>query len=48
VGRLALHACELGFEHPRSQEWMMFRVSWPEDLQAAVKALGFHPGGRHL
>jgi len=48
VPRLALHACELGFEHPRSHEMMFFRVGWPEDLISSVKALGFQPSGRHV
>jgi 23S rRNA pseudouridine1911/1915/1917 synthase len=39
--RLALHASELGFQHPRSQEHMHFRVGWPEDLKSFLKELGF-------
>lgn len=41
IRRLALHACELGFEHPRTLERMTFRVGWPDDLKAAVKLCGF-------
>lgn len=28
--RCALHAAELGFEHPRSKEKMFFKVDWPD------------------
>lgn len=41
LNRLALHACELGFEHPRTHERMFFRVGWPEKLKNLVTALGF-------
>ncbi len=39
--RLALHACELGFEHPRSHEMMFYRVGWPADLKALANEIGF-------
>lgn len=39
--RLALHASELGFDHPRTQEHMHFRVGWPEDLKVFLRAKGF-------
>jgi 23S rRNA pseudouridine1911/1915/1917 synthase len=39
--RLALHACELGFIHPRTQEQMFFRLGWPADLKSLVHELGF-------
>ena len=39
--RLALHACELGFEHPISHEHMLFRVSWPIELKKMAADLGF-------
>lgn len=39
--RLALHACELGFIHPVTQESMFFRAGWPDDLRLSVRALGF-------
>lgn len=39
--RLALHACELGFEHPRLHEKMFFRVGWPEDILSFVEACEF-------
>ena len=39
ITRLALHATELGFEHPSTGEKMYFRAGWPEDLQALVNKL---------
>jgi len=39
--RLALHACELGFEHPKTHQTMFFRLEWPEDLVDFVRAMGF-------
>ncbi|WP_226037956.1 RluA family pseudouridine synthase [Aquibacillus saliphilus] len=35
----ALHAEVLGFEHPRTKEWMEFSVEPPEDFQQALKNL---------
>lgn len=40
--RLALHACELGFEHPRTREPMYFQLPWPEDLIEFAKTRGFN------
>jgi 23S rRNA pseudouridine1911/1915/1917 synthase len=40
--RIALHATELGFEHPRNHENMLFRLGWPEDLKTLIEALGDH------
>jgi len=40
-GRLALHACELGFTHPRTGEPLFFSVPWPEPLQTWIKTMGF-------
>lgn len=39
LGRQALHACELGFEHPASQERVLFHSALPEDLSRLVDAL---------
>ncbi|MBJ3786966.1 RluA family pseudouridine synthase [Devosia sediminis] len=39
LGRQALHAAELGFEHPATGEEMMFEAELPEDLQALEEAL---------
>jgi 23S rRNA pseudouridine1911/1915/1917 synthase len=39
LGRQALHAAELGFEHPITGEEMMFEADLPEDLQALQNAL---------
>ena len=41
VPRLALHACELGFEHPRTRERMNFRAGWPPELAELAARLGF-------
>lgn len=39
LGRQALHAAELGFEHPVTGEEMMFEADLPDDLQALQDAL---------
>jgi len=39
LGRQALHAAELGFEHPATGEEMMFESPLPADLQALDEAL---------
>lgn len=38
--RLALHATELGFKHPRTQEDLIFKTGWPTDLIGFVKGIG--------
>ncbi|GGM20804.1 putative RNA pseudouridine synthase YlyB [Paraliobacillus quinghaiensis] len=39
MGGQALHAKELGFEHPRSKEWMQFEVEAPNDFQDTLKKI---------
>jgi len=39
LGRQALHAAELGFEHPATGEEMLFTAGLPPDLQALADAL---------
>ena len=39
LGRQALHAGVLGFEHPESSEALLFESPLPEDMAAALKAL---------
>jgi len=39
LGRQALHAAELGFEHPETGEEMLFEVPLPPDLAALATAL---------
>jgi 23S rRNA pseudouridine1911/1915/1917 synthase len=39
LARQALHATELGFEHPRTKEEMLFRVELPPDLARLQEAL---------
>ncbi len=39
LGRQALHAAELGFEHPATGEEMMFEADLPDDLQELQDAL---------
>jgi 23S rRNA pseudouridine1911/1915/1917 synthase len=39
LGRQALHAAELGFEHPITQEEMFFEAPLPPDLEALQEAL---------
>ncbi|WP_413576302.1 RluA family pseudouridine synthase [Bdellovibrio sp. HCB290] len=38
--RFLLHAAELGFTHPRTQERMFFKKDWPEDISALIKKWG--------
>ena len=38
--RFLLHAAELGFTHPRTQERMFFQQDWPEDIQSLIKKWG--------
>jgi 23S rRNA pseudouridine1911/1915/1917 synthase len=39
LGRQALHAAELGFEHPLNHQWLQFRTPFPPDLQAVLDDL---------
>lgn len=39
--RLALHAAELGFVHPRTGKRMNFKVPWPDEMDAVLKQLDF-------
>lgn len=41
ITRMALHAVELGFTHPRSGEKMFYHAGWPEQLAVMAKDLGF-------
>ncbi len=38
--RPALHAAELGFEHPRTGEWLEFTSPLPDDMVAVLAELG--------
>jgi len=37
IKRQFLHAYRLGFEHPRTGEWLVFEVDLPEDLQDVLR-----------
>ncbi len=39
--RLCLHACELGFTHPRTGEAMLFKVPWAPELKSLAEKMGF-------
>lgn len=39
LGRQALHAAELGFEHPITGHPLHFTSTWPKDLEALYRAL---------
>lgn len=43
LSRLALHACELGFVHPRSGQELRFCVPWPAQLLSELESLGLKP-----
>lgn len=38
--RFLLHAAELGFTHPRTQERMLFKQEWPADIMTHIKKWG--------
>lgn len=40
IPRFALHASELGFQHPRTGQNLMFKVDWPEDLKSYIDDFG--------
>lgn len=39
LARLSLHALALGFEHPRTGQWMVIEAPLPKDLRALLHAL---------
>lgn len=39
--RFLLHAAELGFTHPRTQERMFFKTNWPEDIRLLLEKWSF-------
>lgn len=40
IDRPALHAAELGFEHPGTGEWMEFSAPLPDDMRDVIDAFG--------
>lgn len=40
LGRFLLHAKELGFEHPRTGQWLNFTTPWPLDKIGKLKLTG--------
>lgn len=36
LGRQALHACLIGFEHPESGDWLRFESDLPEDIKSLM------------
>ena len=40
IERPALHAAELGFSHPVSEEWLEFSAPVPQDMQTVLDELG--------
>lgn len=46
LGRQALHAAELGFEHPVTGQEMVFASRMPEDMERLVNALQAVPSAR--
>ncbi len=41
INRFFLHAAELGFQHPRKNEFMLFKTTWPEPDRSKLVELGF-------
>ena len=41
MNRFALHAAELGFEHPETDEFLAFFADWPNDLEPLVSYTEF-------
>lgn len=44
IPRLALHAAELGFSHPRTGAQLSFKVPWPDDFTFLIRQWGFDEG----
>ena len=40
IERPALHAAEIGFSHPATNEWLEFSTPMPADMAAVVDQLG--------
>jgi 23S rRNA pseudouridine1911/1915/1917 synthase len=45
IDRPALHAADLGFEHPRSGEWLEFSSPIPADMRRLIDDLGAPDSG---
>jgi 23S rRNA pseudouridine1911/1915/1917 synthase len=43
IDRVALHAWQLGFDHPVTGEWVRYLAPLPEDLGAALAEIGIGP-----
>jgi 23S rRNA pseudouridine1911/1915/1917 synthase len=41
LSRFYLHAAELGFQHPKTQQNMLFKAPWPEPDKKLLTSLGF-------
>ena len=41
LDRFFLHAAELGFKHPTSEEFMLFKAKWPESDRLKIQEFGF-------
>lgn len=42
MNRIGLHAAELGFVHPKTNEQLYFSVIWPQDIQELINHLKFN------
>jgi 23S rRNA pseudouridine1911/1915/1917 synthase len=42
--QLGLHALELGFVHPRTQEFLSFKKEWPEPMNKIIQTIFFGAG----
>jgi 23S rRNA pseudouridine1911/1915/1917 synthase len=40
LDRFLLHAAELGFTHPKTEEKMSFKVPWPKEIEALIQSWG--------
>jgi 23S rRNA pseudouridine1911/1915/1917 synthase len=47
IGRQALHAAELSFLHPFTQEWLTVTAPLPDDMTQTLEALQLIPGTAH-
>lgn len=41
LNRFFLHAAELGFMHPKTNEFLLFKVAWPEADKTKMQEFGF-------
>jgi 23S rRNA pseudouridine1911/1915/1917 synthase len=46
--RQALHAIQIGFEHPKTKNSLLYEAPWPSDMSEVLGVLGFHKNEMEL